>query len=442
MRAVAADERFDWFHGTQPMLPTGAHPAIAAASDYGVPIASVELPRAGSVPPPPRDPYAAVPQSLVPSPMATPMPAAPPQPLQQPAVQQPAVQQPAVQQPVAAANTATGSAPPVPEGRGGLSRRVPGRNLPSGTAQVAPRAPVPADPAPVDPAVARAEAEAFTQGFARGVASVPGTTQRRDQPDGQQPAALHTPPAAPPQWPLAVPAQRSAPAEEQIEPAGPPAASSAPESPTGSVPAGFEPDEEARYPLPPRRVPGNHSRIAPQSDRSDAGSARQPVTAPVARLEEALTRRVPGSHLADELRLPGAVPLAPGGMPLVETGTGPAGSPADRDPDAEQHQLAALVAGFARGDAAVQNGDQTAQNGAAEAQNADAEAQNADAATPTGNGGAGRSGPAPNSGPTVQFPQTGQPVQNGQSTNGDSSPTYQFNNGAQAGAEPQNVERR
>jgi hypothetical protein len=115
--------------------------------------------------------------------------------------------------------------------------------------------------------------------------------------------------------------------------------------------------------------------------------------------ESTLTRRVPGSHLADELKVPGAVPVMPSGMPIVSSG--PAVAPADRDPEAEQHELDALVAGFARGAAAVQ----------------------------AGNGGSGR--PAtPSSGPTVQFPTQ------------DPSPTFQVNSGTPNGAEPQNVERR
>jgi hypothetical protein len=123
------------------------------------------------------------------------------------------------------------------------------------------------------------------------------------------------------------------------------------------------------------------------------------VAAPAAAYddESALTRRVPGSHLANELRRPGGGPGAvPIGTPSAYSG--PAQAPTDRDPEAEQHQLDAIVAGFARGAAAAQ----------------------------AGNGGSGRT---PNAGPTAQFPQ-------------DPTPSYQYNSGAPNGAEPQNVERR
>jgi hypothetical protein len=115
--------------------------------------------------------------------------------------------------------------------------------------------------------------------------------------------------------------------------------------------------------------------------------------------DSTLTRRVPGSHLADELKVPGAIPI-PVGVPIPASG--PAMAPADRDPEAEQHELDALVTGFARGAAAAQ----------------------------AGNGGSGRPGATPNSGPSGQYPTQ------------DPSPTNQVNSGTPNGAQPQNVERR
>jgi hypothetical protein len=194
----------------------------------------------------------------------------------------------------------------------------------------------------------------------------------------------------------------------------------APVRPEPGAPVGPEPGDAERYPLPPRRVPAGQpgnglaptgpagarpvgSTDAPDSDTTMPLPSRpQPAVAAAttgADDESTLTRRVPGSHLADELRLPGAVPVVPAGMPMAGPALAP---PVDRDPDAEQHELDALVAGFARGAAAAQ----------------------------AGNGGPGRSGATPNSGPTTQFPTQ------------DPSPTFQFNSGTPNGAEPQNVERR
>ena len=535
MRRVAEEDPFDWFHNWDgpPMLPA-AQPAA-------------ELPSAGTAPPPTAP--ATIPEPLVrpsaaqPIPMpaappaAIPMPAAPPAAIPMPAA--PPRAEPARPEPARAKDSPTETPLAPVEARSGLSRRIPGRNLPSGTPLSAPRDPAPAEAAPIDPAAARAEAEAFTQGFARGVASVPGSLQ--SPPDAPPPAGVAAPavpspavppPPAPPQWPLTppVPAQRQSPSVERIDadgvgtgpigtdrpaaasaaaPAGadavpadadqaeplrvppqraaeriepvsaapdhaapvsgapvspapmtvgqdsPAPVSAAPMSaaPVSPAPAGPPPDDSDRYPLPLRRSPaassssgpapagtptgtpstGRPADPAPTGGRRDpeitlpirvpsawpqppqppqpprpAGPARpapavpQPVAAAAttgADEETTLTRRVPGSHLADELKVPGAVPAMPAGMPLAP---GPAHAPVDRDPDAEQHELDALVAGFARGAAAVQ----------------------------AGNGGSGRPGTSPNAGPTVQFPTQ------------DPSPTFQFNSGTPNGAEPQNVERR
>ncbi|GAA0963513.1 hypothetical protein GCM10009558_082500 [Virgisporangium aurantiacum] len=117
-----------------------------------------------------------------------------------------------------------------------------------------------------------------------------------------------------------------------------------------------------------------------------------PTVAAAAQPDEGgLTRRVPGSHLASELRGPGGVQRAPAGTPPL---SGRTQAPIDRDPQAEQLQLNALVAGFARGDAAAD----------------------------VGNGAPDR---GPNLGPFEQPP-----------------PSYQYDSGVPNGAEPQNVERR
>jgi hypothetical protein len=334
-------------------------------------------------------------------------------------------------------------APPAEE-RGGLSRRVPGRNLPSGAGPAEQR-----DPAPVDPAAAKAEADAFSQGFARGVASVPGSARPTEVP-GPAPAEM----PGPPQWPLsaAIPSQRSPLPSERIMPGSPadvpaapaagttgqtPAAvpdspapvSSAPVSPapvssapvssapvsSASAGAGFvhngqapadaagapgaasTPAEAARYPLPSRRVPGS------TRDSWDIGDTQPvpPVPQPAPLRHAAsfddgqLTRRVPGSHLAGELRKQGAVPPASvGGAPPP----GRTQAPVDRDPQSEQLLLNALVAGFARGNAAAETGG-------------DAPGHNPDAR------------------PATQHPP-------------EQTPSYQYDSGTPNGAEPQNVERR
>lgn len=424
MRAVATDERFDWFRERH-LLPAGQ------AFGREVPIESVELPRAGAVPRSAaydqntrdaylngdREPYGTLPQPLVSSgPVA--LPAGPSGRSADPSVAQAqaaaesaarvaaqaqagqaraaAVQaeqarvaeQARAAQATSARPTHAAGQPGAEPGRAGLSRRVPGRNLPAGVGPVGPREPVGADPTPVDPAAARAELDAFTQGFARGADAVPGAPEPDTRQAGPMPAGdPRTPPGSPPQWPLAtaVPPQRSAPPAERLTHTG--------RARVGEVHSA--PDQNS----PPADGPVPNSPAA----AGHQATGTQPVDA-------RLTRRVPGSHLAEELRLPGAVPPARSDLPLVETGTGPASSPADRDPDLEQHELDALVSGFARG---------------------------ATVTPPSGNGNGHTPGSA------SPFPPDTQPVQNGHPTNGDGNPTpHQFTNGAQAGAEPQNVERR
>jgi hypothetical protein len=155
----------------------------------------------------------------------------------------------------------------------------------------------------------------------------------------------------------------------------------------GTADAGPTLEDAARYPLPPRRVPG-------QTRNGWAGDDTRsvPTVAAAAPPDDGgLTRRVPGSHLASELRGPGGVQRAPAGTPPL---SGRTQAPIDRDPQAEQHQLNALVAGFARGDAAAD----------------------------IGNGAPDR---GPNLGPFEEPP-----------------PSYQYDSGVPNGAEPQNVERR
>ncbi|GIJ69811.1 hypothetical protein Voc01_047280 [Virgisporangium ochraceum] len=544
---TAAGEHFDWF-GDPPMLPAGAQPAMLpgpmADDETGplpvrggadaMPLAALGMPRAGRTPPASAVPSPLVPPSvasgpIVPSaggrPLAPAAPTAFAGPPSMPAApvggapgfggasvppirpgslrdrpQLPgegptaAVPLPSTRSPLPPDGPADGpdaDGGPVEE-RGGLSRRVPGRNLPSGIPAADQR-----DPAPVDPAIARAEAEAFSQGFARGVATVPGTTRPSEQPGTSDTRPLARPgsPAgessAPPQWPLsaAIPTQRAPMPAERLDrdapvspaptgnapvssapvssapvssapvssapvssapvsaapvspapvsgapvssapvsaapvssapvssaPVSPAPVSSAPFSPAASggsapvsgIPTGFPPagvatpgpvapigptpEDAARYPLPARRVPGS-------TRNGWAGEDTQPVPPPAARppavpLDDGqLTRRVPGSHLANELRAPGAVQPAPAG---TAPRSGRTQAPIDRDPQSEQLQLDAMFAGFARGAAAAE----------------------------AGNG-------VPDRGPTNGGPSSHQPT-----------PSYQYDSGTPNGAEPQNVERR
>jgi hypothetical protein len=235
------------------------------------------------------------------------------------------------------------------QSRSGLSRRVPGQNLPPGTA--------PAEPefdgrSALDPAAARAQAEAFTSGFERGSAA----TARPDGPDlarnqaeaftagfargdsatafasaaqaGQQPGQPGQPPAwpvsparptQPPQWPLGTP--------ESAQPANLVGA-----------------DGTATHPMPVGAGSTSTTNSSTAENRNGGASEGS-----------GLTRRVPGAHLAEELRVPAVGRATPAGngrdrVPL------PAAVP-DRDPSVEQRTLDLLVAGFARG-AAAQPGAQ------------------------------------------------------------------------------------
>lgn len=489
----ASNGEFDWF-GDQPMLPAGAQPAAIAGpmdlagEDTGplpvrglgsetVPLAAFGMPRAGRTP----SPASPVPSPLVPPSVASgpivpaaatrpPVPASPPAPEEHsvPPVRpgslrdRPKLPGEGPTGPIPMPSGWPGSpsdpvdpAAPVSgapaEERGGLSRRVPGRNLPSGIPAAGPR-----DPAPVDPAAARAEAEAFSQGYARGVASVPGSPPSSESPTQSFPTAQ---PPQPPQWPLsaAIPSPRAPHPAERVDagstnghgtpsgdaPVSAAPVSSAPVSPapvssppvssppvssppvssppvsavtdalagspsvqsgssqndgTGTGPTVSTPEDAARYPLPARRVPGQTT-----ARNGWAGDDTQPVPAvPQAAAAPAvppppddgqLTRRVPGSHLASELRDPASVQRAPSG-PGSASGRGQL--PLDRDPQAEQLQLNALVAGFARGIAAAEAGNGAPDRG-------------------TTNGG-----------PSHQPPPS----------------TYQYDSGTPNGAEPQNVERR
>lgn len=156
-----------------------------------------------------------------------------------------------------------------------------------------------------------------------------------------------------------------------------------------TAPTAPTPDDATRYPLPQRRVPGQTARNGWGSEVTQPVPAAAQPPAAVPLDDGRLTRRVPGSHLASELRMPGAVQGTPSGQIGPASPLNRAQAPSDRDPQAEQHQLNALVAGFARGDAASEAGG----NGAAH--------------------------PPP-----------------------DSSPSYQYDSGTPNGAEPQNVERR
>jgi signal transduction histidine kinase len=505
MRAIEVDDGFSWFgsdNDAQPALPAQpAAPALPAAPDHtpepAAPDRSAEpaMPAAGAAPTVPAQRRPELPAAAPPVAPVSPAPAAPVSPAGMPLAppwRGPVVpaaaaappQVPAEAPPLSPIGPRSGAAPsgrpelsPIVE-RSGLSRRIPGRNLPPGAL---PPAADRDSEVRIDPAAARAEAEAFTAGFERGsatgVAAVPGPGATRDEAMRFDPAAARAeaeaftagfergstagyergnatgvaavppapaPVAAPPQWPLpapATPAASAAPAAPAGHPAGPgaPAAGAtgrapvpAPQAttPVAATPAAAPAQPTAQAPPVPEAPPLGGETTQPLA---------QPAAAPPAR-EPGLTRRVPGAHLAEELRLPGRAGPAVGRAAAVPPAAPmPSAGPVDRDPAAEQRALDMLVAGFARGEAAVQPPSGRPPDYPT-GPPPDYPAGAFDQPTaPNGRNGAPPSQPQPH--------RNGVSGQNGTPQDepdfaGDPSPTYPFNSGVPAGPEPQNVERR
>jgi hypothetical protein len=173
----------------------------------------------------------------------------------------------------------------------------------------------------VDPSAARAEADAFTSGFARGIAAAPGGPQRPSEPDPLPDRATWA--TAPPPLPGILDRAPLPPVRARATasvPVPPPVEAAAPAAPP-------------QWPLPAAATPA-----APQAP------------APPLRADGGLTRRVPGANLVEELRLPGGPGRATGRASAPLGGPSPAPGPGARDPDAEARALNTLVAGFARGE--------------------------------------------------------------------------------------------
>ncbi|GIJ48732.1 histidine kinase [Virgisporangium aliadipatigenens] len=309
MQATSVRGQFAWF-GEEEVVPAAALPELSPALlDEAEPIALLA--------PLPPIPAAPQPMAIAPPPPATAAPLTTTGPLNGgvPATGRAAVPGPRRSPESMPADRAPDAPPAVESSPSGLTRRVPGRNLPKGTFAPASER---ENTVEVDPAAARAEAEAFTTGFARGIATPPGGAMR--PPDLSPPPAGAGRPIPPmPQMP-GIFERTAAPAPAP----NPPATNAPPRQwplPAGGAPAAPAPPSAGRAAVPPPAAAGG------------------------------LSRRVPGANLAEELRLPDG----PGrGGPAAGRGSAvpppPSSGPVDRDPEAEARAIDTLVAGFARGE--------------------------------------------------------------------------------------------